>query len=218
MSRSTTALAEPFDDFEHQRESALLGMWIFLAAEMIFFGGVILGYVEFRHAYPRDFDVASNHTKIVLGSVNTAVLLTSSLFMALAVHSAQEGKRSRLVAFLVATMALGMVFLVIKVTEYYLEYREQLIPGPGFRIDGADPRHAQLFFLSYFTMTGIHALHLLIGIGLLGFLTLGAMRGRFTPGNHNAVEVGGLYWHFVDIVWIFLFPLLYLLGRHVHHG
>jgi cytochrome c oxidase subunit 3 len=218
MRSSAPALAEQFDSFEHQRESSVLGMWVFLGAEMIFFGGAILGFVEFRHAYVADFNAASNHTKIVLGTVNTAVLLTSSLFMALAVHAAQEGKNRRLLGFLAATMLLGTAFLAVKFAEYYLEVVEGLVPGPRFRMDGADSRHAQLFFVCYFTMTGVHALHLIIGIALLGFLGLRTLGGKVTPQNHNVVEVGGLYWHFVDIVWIFLFPLLYLLGRHAGHG
>jgi cytochrome c oxidase subunit III len=217
MDRSP-ALAGHFDDLEQQRDTAVLGMWVFLAAEMIFFGAIFLGFVEFRHSCPRDFAVASNHTKIVLGTLNTLILLTSSLSMALSVHAAQQGKTGRLIGFLVVTMVLGTAFLGIKFVEYYLEYHEGLVPGPRFRLQGADLRRAQLFFLCYFAMTGIHALHLLIGIGLLGFLAVKARAGRFTPQNHNAVEVGGLYWHFVDVVWIFLFPLLYLLGRHVNHG
>jgi cytochrome c oxidase subunit 3 len=215
---SAPALADHFDSYEHQREASVLGMWIFLAAEVVFFGGIILAFLIFRHAYGADFDAASNRTKIALGTVNTGVLLTSSLSMALAVHAAQEGRTLRLVAFLVVTMILGTGFLGIKFTEYYLEGREHLVPGSGFLMEGADPRHAQLFFLCYFSMTGIHALHLVIGIALLGFLALKALSGAFSPLNHNAVEVGGLYWHFVDIVWIFLFPLLYLLGRHARHG
>jgi cytochrome c oxidase subunit 3 len=215
---SAPAPAAHFDSFEHQREASVLGMWVFLAAEMVFFGGAILAYVEFRHAYAADFDAASNRTSLVLGGVNTAVLLTSSLSMALAVRAAQDGRTRRLVGFLTATMILGAAFLAVKFTEYYLEGKERLIPGSGFELAGADRRHAQLFFLCYFAMTGLHALHLFIGIGLLGFLALQAMAGRFSPENHHAVEVGGLYWHFVDIVWIFLFPLLYLLGRHADHG
>jgi cytochrome c oxidase subunit 3 len=218
MSAPAPALAEHFDSFEHQRDASLLGMWVFLAAEAVFFGALILGYVEFRHAYPAEFDAASNHTKIVLGTLNTALLLSSSLFMALAVHAAQEGRRDRLVLSLVATMILGAAFLAVKFTEYSLEWREHLVPGPGFQWEGAGPRHAELFFVCYFTMTGFHALHLLIGIGLLGFLTRKALAGGFSPANYNAVEVGGLYWHFVDVVWVFLFPLLYLLGRHGPHA
>jgi len=214
---ASPALAEHFDSYEHQRESSVLGMWVFLAAEMVLFGGLIVGFLEFRSSHPQDFNIASNHTKFALGTLNTAVLLTSSLFMALAVHAAQEGRTGRLLLFLGVTMALGTVFLAIKFTEYYLEWREHLVPGSGFRIEGADPSHAQLFFMCYFTMTGFHALHMIVGIGLLSYLAWRALAGAFSPLNHNAVEVGGLYWHFVDIVWIFLYPLLYLLGRHTSH-
>ena len=206
MNPSQAVAGEPFDPVEHQRQTAVLGMWLFLAAETVFFGGAILAFTEFKLAYSGDFAVASNRTNLALGTLNTAVLLTSSLCMALAVR--EEGKgRARLWLFL--TMVLGTAFLGIKMLEYAGDFREHLLPGSGFQFQGADSRHAQMFFLLYFTMTGIHALHLIIGIGLLGFLVLGSLRP-------HAVEVAGLYWHFVDVVWIFLFPLLYLLGRH--HG
>jgi len=211
-------LAEPYDDHEQQRESAALGMWAFLAAEIIFFGAIILSFSYYRFAYPRDFGLASNHTKVVLGTVNTAVLLTSSLFVALAVRAAGREKTGTVALCLLVTVALAVAFLAIKFTEYYLEYEEHLVPGAGFRISGVDPSHARLFFLFYFIMTGIHALHVLIGIGLLSVIAWKAFVGTYSRQNHNAVEVSGLYWHFVDVVWIFLFPLLYLMGRHLHHG
>ena len=215
MSLSRT-LAEPYDDPEQQRESATLGMWIFLAAEIVFFGAIILSFAYYRLSYPRDFGLAGNHTKVVLGTVNTAVLLTSSLFVALAVHAARHEKSGAIVLYLLLTVGLGIAFLGIKFTEYYEEYKEHLLPGPGFEIPGVDRNHAELFFIFYFIMTGIHALHVLIGIGLLGTIAWKAFVGAYTRENHNAVEVSGLYWHFVDIVWIFLFPLLYLMGRHLH--
>jgi cytochrome c oxidase subunit 3 len=214
----TATLAHHFDDHEQQQESATLGMWVFLAAEIVFFGALILSFVYYRIAYPEDFGLASNHTKVVLGTVNTAVLLSSSLFVALAVHAAKQEKTGDLVLNLLVTIVLGTLFLGIKFTEYYEEIQENLVPGPGFRMAGADPRHAQLFFLFYFIMTGFHALHVLVGIGLLIWVAGKAFAGQFTRENYNAVEVTGLYWHFVDVVWIFLFPLLYLLGRHLHHA
>ena len=210
-------LAEHFDDYEQQRESATLGMWLFLAMEIVFFGAIILSFAYYRVNYPRDFGQASNHTKIVLGTVNTAVLLSSSLFVALAVHAARAERTGALVLHLLITVALAVAFLGIKGTEYYLEYREHLVPGAGFRFSDADRSHAQLFFLFYFIMTGIHALHVLIGIGVLSVVAWRAFVGTYSRRNHNAVEVSGLYWHFVDIVWIFLFPLLYLMGRHLPH-
>jgi cytochrome c oxidase subunit 3 len=215
---ASAGLAEQFDDHEQQRESAALGMWVFLAAEIIFFGAIILSFSYYRLAYPRDFGLASNHTKVVLGTVNTAVLLSSSLFVALAVRAARRERTGTLVVCLLITVALAVAFLAIKFTEYYLEYEEHLVPGPGFQVSGVDPSHAKLFFLFYFIMTGIHALHVLIGIGLLSVIAGKAFVGTYSRLNHNAVEVSGLYWHFVDIVWIFLFPLLYLMGRHLHHG
>jgi cytochrome c oxidase subunit 3 len=193
-------------------------MWLFLAAEIIFFGAIIMCFVYYRCAYPRDFGLASNHTKVVLGTLNTAVLLSSSLFVALAVHAAREGKSGGVVVHLLLCVVLGIVFLGIKFTEYHLEYREGLLPGRGFAIRGVDLAHAKLFFLFYFIMTGIHALHVLIGIGLLSVIAWKALVGAYSPRNYNAVEVSGLYWHFVDVVWIFLFPLLYLMGRHLYHG
>jgi cytochrome c oxidase subunit 3 len=211
-------LAEPYDDFEQQRESAALGMWIFLGAEIIFFGAIFLSFVYYRSAFPEPFATASNHTKVVLGTINTAVLLTSSLFVALAVHAARREDRVGTGLWLLLAAAFGGAFLGIKVTEYAEEIGEHLLPGPGFRIEGVDRAHGQLFFIFYFVMTGLHALHVLIGIGLLLVVAGKASMGQFTKDNHNMVEVGGLYWHFVDVVWIFLFPLLYLLGRHLHHG
>jgi cytochrome c oxidase subunit 3 len=214
---ASATLAEQFDDHEQQREAATLGMWLFLGAEIVFFGAIILSFAYYRVAYPRDFGLASNHTKIALGTLNTTVLLTSSLFVALAVRSARREETGALVLDLLITVALAVAFLGIKCTEYYLEYREHLVPGAGFDISGVDRSHAKLFFIFYFIMTGIHALHVLVGIGLLSVIAWKAFVGTYTRRNHNAVEVSGLYWHFVDIVWIFLFPLLYLLGRHLHH-
>jgi len=215
---SPASLAEHFDDPEQQREAAALGMWVFLGAEIIFFGAIIVSYVYYRSAFPRDFGLASNHTKISLGTVNTAVLLTSSLFVALSVHAAGKERSRAVVRNLLVTIALGIAFLGIKFTEYTEEYGEHLFPDSGFRIAGVDPSHAKLFFLFYFIMTGIHALHVLIGIILLAVIAWRASGGAYTRQNHNAVEVSGLYWHFVDVVWIFLFPLIYLLGRHIPHG
>ncbi len=211
-------LAEPYEDFEQQRESATLGMWVFLGAEIIFFGAIILSFVYYRALFPGQFATASNHTKVVLGTVNTAVLLTSSLFVALSVRDARLERRRGTGLWLLLAAVLGCAFLGIKFTEYAEEIREHLLPGAGFRIEGVDRGRGELFFIFYFVMTGLHALHVLIGILLLLAVAGKAFAGHFTKENHNMVEVGGLYWHFVDVVWIFLFPLLYLLGRHLAHG
>jgi cytochrome c oxidase subunit 3 len=209
------AVAHHFDDAEQQREAATLGMWVFLATEVMFFGGLFTAYVAYRALYPDAFGHASDHLDVRLGTTNTAVLITSSLTMALAVRAAQVGEApARIVRWLAATMALGSTFLVIKLFEYAHKFREGLLPGPTFTYAGPDARQAELFFSLYFGMTGLHAVHMVIGLGLLGWLVREARRGRFGPAFHTPVENCGLYWHFVDIVWIFLFPLLYLVGRH----
>jgi cytochrome c oxidase subunit 3 len=160
--------------------------------------------------YEVAFKEGSRHLDIVLGSVNTGVLICSSLMMALAVHATRVGNRRRQVLFLLATIVLGVIFLGIKFTEYYQKYVEHLIPGHGFQLEGANGRHAQLFFSLYFAMTGMHAVHMIIGICLLSIFAVLSWKGRFTPEHYSPVEIMGLYWHFVDIIWVYLFPLLYL--------
>ena len=210
---TTTPVAVQFDDAEQQRESATIGMWVFLATEVMFFGGMFLGYTVYRSSYPMAFGEASRRLDIVLGALNTAILLTSSLTMAMAVHSAHQGKRRQLVGFLVGTIVLGFAFLGIKFYEYFQKFEEHLVPGRGFALEGADPRHSQLFFSFYFAMTGMHAVHMIIGIVMMGVLIVFALRGKYSERYYNPVEMAGLYWHFVDIVWVFLFPLLYLVER-----
>ena len=192
-----------------------LGMWAFLLTEIMFFGGLFLGYTVYRSMYPEAFAEASHHLDIWLGSINTAVLITSSLSMALAVHSAQTNQRRGLIRFLLLTVLLGLVFLGIKGTEYLHKFEEHLIPGANFAYPGPHAHQVQLYFSFYFGMTGLHAFHMIVGIGLLAALVWQAGRGRFSSDYYAPVELIGLYWHFVDIVWIFLFPLLYLLGRHL---
>jgi cytochrome c oxidase subunit 3 len=206
-------VAHQFDDYEQQQEAATMGMWLFLATEVLFFGGLFLGYTVYRSIYPAVYGEASRHLDIVLGTVNTGVLLCSSLTMAMAVHEVQTGNRRMLVLFLIATMLLGAVFLGIKFYEYYQKYEEHLIPGANFVWSGSDAKHANIFFLFYFIMTGMHALHMIIGIGMMAILVFLTWRGKFNAIYYSPVELGGLYWHFVDIVWVFLFPLLYLVDR-----
>jgi len=202
-----------FDTEAQQRETASLGMWVFLVTELMFFGGLFLVYIVYRYAYPRAFALGSHELDIVLGTTNTIVLIASSLTMALAVRSAQLGRRRSIIVCLVLTMILGSVFLGIKAYEYHHKYVERFVPGPDFHFPGEE--HARIFFSLYFAMTGLHALHMVIGIGVLAVMLVMGARGRFGPRYHNPIECSGLYWHFVDIVWIFLFPLLYLVGRHV---
>jgi cytochrome c oxidase subunit 3 len=189
-------------------------MWAFLLTEIMFFGGMFLGYMIYRTGYPQEFAQASNHMDLVLGTINTAVLIASSLTVAFSVHAARESKQKALLGFLGLTLFLGLVFLGIKFTEYYHKYEEHLIPGLNFRYEGGRPGHAAIFFSFYFAMTGMHALHMLIGIAIFLVLMFAAWRARYSKDYFTPVEMAGLYWHFVDIIWIFLFPLFYLLGRH----
>ncbi len=206
-------LAHQFDSLEQQTEAATLGMWVFLVTEVLFFGGLFMVYTVYRSWYPDAFAAASHTLDITLGTINTAVLITSSLTMALAVHSAQLGQRKLIMVFLVATMALGGVFLGIKGVEYYSKFVEHHVPGPTFHFEEAQfSAHAQIFFSLYFLMTGLHALHMIIGFGIMLFMLGWTWRGTITAEYYGPIEIAGLDWHFVDIVWIFLFPLLYLLG------
>ena len=223
------ALQHHFENMEQQREASTLGMWVFLVTEIMFFGGMFLAYTLYRYLYPAEFASASNHLNLTMGAVNTAVLILSSFTMALAVYSAQIGNRRGQLICLVLTIILGLTFLGIKAVEYHEKYVDNLIPGrliPGHSYDpsklhllpGAAKEHTEIFYWLYFAMTGMHAIHMIIGVGLLSVILFFAARGRYGPEYHNPVEISGLYWHFVDIIWIFLFPLLYLLGRHLEHG
>jgi cytochrome c oxidase subunit 3 len=229
-------LAHQFETLEQQKESATLGMWIFLVTEVLFFGGLFLMYAVYRWSYPESFIAGSRSLNVTLGTINTAVLILSSLTMALAVRAAQLGKGRACASLLVATILLGGVFLGIKAKEYYDKFQEHHVPGASFHFEpeaesdrgpssaAPDPRapsralstapHAQMYFNLYFAMTGLHAFHMIIGVGIILFVVVWAWQGRYTPQNHNFVEGIGLYWHFVDLIWIFLFPLLYLVGRH----
>jgi cytochrome c oxidase subunit 3 len=233
------SLQHHFENMEQQREAGTLGMWVFLVTEIMFFGGMFLAYTLYRSYNPAAFASASNHLDITLGAVNTGVLILSSFTMAMAVYFTQVGKQRPQVLCLGLTLILGLTFLGIKAVEYHDKYTDHLIPGrliPGnpfnpevaqhgdkdphklHLLEGATVEKVEMFYWIYFAMTGMHALHMIIGAGLITFLLIYSMKGRFDPEYHSPVEVIGLYWHFVDIVWIFLFPLLYLLGRHFEHG
>jgi cytochrome c oxidase subunit III len=207
------ALQHQFDTMEQQQESATLGMWIFLVTEIMFFGGLFMAYLLYRVWYPEAWSEGSLELDIVLGGVNTAVLIASSLTMALAVRAAQTGLPRATVNWLLLTMALGLTFLVIKGFEYAHKFHEHHVPGPNFQFEGPHARQVEIFLSLYFAMTGLHALHMVIGVGLLSVIAWMAYRRRFSPDWYAPVEMSGLYWHFVDIVWIFLFPLLYLVDR-----
>jgi cytochrome c oxidase subunit 3 len=207
---SEAAPAFQYATVPQQREAATLGMWTFLATEVLFFGALIAAYSAYRIARPDEIAAAARHTKVALGAINTAVLLTSSAFMAMAVTLEETRRRRPVVLCLLATAALGLIFIGIKGYEYVLEYREGLVPALNFQL-GRYGGIAELFFLFYFFATGLHAIHLTIGIAMV--LTLAWRTGAGRPPHPPVLQMVGLYWHFVDIVWIFLFPLIYLPGR-----
>jgi cytochrome c oxidase subunit 3 len=218
------ALLHHFAEPQQQRDAASLGMWVFLATEVMFFGGLFCAYLIYRLKYFGDFGAASKTLDVRLGATNTAVLICSSLTVVLAIWAAQTARRTLMIGMLILTMLFGLTFLGIKGIEYKQKFEEHHVPGASFSFDHvpipghpdqfANPQHAQIFFALYFIMTGLHALHMIIGLGLFTWLLWMAWKGRFTPEYHTPLEIGGLYWHFVDIVWIYLFPLLYLIDRH----
>ena len=208
-------LQHHFDSMDQQAEASTLGMWVFLVTEIMFFGGLFMAYLVYRWMSPEGFQEASHELNRVLGTLNTAVLICSSLTMALAVRAAQTSQaRKTQVAWLLGTMAFGVAFLVIKAFEYYDKFAHRHVPGPNFHWEGQFPKPAEQFYSLYFAMTGLHALHMVIGLGIMTVITILAWRNTFDEEYYTPVEVAGLYWHFVDIVWIFLFPLLYLIGGH----
>jgi cytochrome c oxidase subunit III len=207
------AVAEQFDDVEQQRDAAKLGMLIFLATEVLFFGGLFVSYTIYRFTYGQVFVDASRRLDATLGGTNTAILLLSSFVMAFAVRAARLRSRGALTGFLVITALLGTLFLSIKGFEYHKDFLDHLVPGTQFQWSGPDSHNAELFFWLYFGMTGLHAIHLTVGICVVAVLAVLAWRGKFTGGNYNTVVIAGLYWDFVDMIWLFLFPLLYLVGH-----
>lgn len=210
-------LRHQFDDVHQQRTSAALGMWVFLVTEVMFFGGLFAAYTIYRYWYFQEWDAASRELSIAWGGFNTFVLLTSSLTMAFAVDSAASGNIKALKRNLILTLLLGIAFVGIKGIEYYGKWEHHLIPGQNFQWHGIVPGDigaVELFYVFYFIMTGIHAFHMLIGFGLLTYLIVQTKRGEYSAEFYTPVEIIGLYWHLVDIVWVFLFPLLYLIDRN----
>jgi cytochrome c oxidase subunit III len=214
-SPEATHLRHHFATAEQQMETSTLGMWTFLVTEVLFFGGMFAGYAVYRGMYPGAFASTSEYMNVVLGGTNTAVLICSSLTMALSVRAAQLSKRKDLILFLLLTMVFGTIFLVIKGFEYHEKWVEHLVPGFNFQYHEAPQyaHNAQILFFLYFCMTGMHAVHMIVGLGLLTYLLAQAIRRVYNAHYFAPVEMIGLYWHFVDIVWIFLFPLLYLIGH-----
>jgi cytochrome c oxidase subunit 3 len=237
-------VAHQIDDADQQHNAAVLGMWSFLATEVLFFGGLFLAYAIIRAGSPLQVKLASHHLNIWLGGLNTAVLLGSSLLVALAVRDAQLRDVRRVIFLLIGTIALGGVFLGIKAIEWTTDYHEGLMPFVNWQMPQedreeleSDPKivelknspdappgaaeeavtQYQMFVVLYFFMTGLHALHLIIGMVIIAIVCRLAWKKRTTGGYVNMIEVTGLYWHFIDIVWVFLYPLLYLVDRKVFH-
>lgn len=213
MPTSNSEAAEQFDNLAQQRYADLMGMWLFLATELLLFGGLFAGFIIFRVEYPQVFAEAAGHLDLTLGAINTVILLTSGLSMALA-EQAVIGERRRLALGLItATLILAVIFLLIKGYEWHHEYSEQLMPvlGLPFEYSGDEPRVARLFFNFYYSMTGLHAVHMLAGIGLLAVMLILVGRWRDAGRQARQVQIMGLYWAFVDVVWVFVFTLLYLL-------
>jgi len=205
-------LQHHFDNLEQQQNASLLGMWMFLVQEVLFFGGLFMAYILYRWMYGDAFRIASHQLNVWMGLGNTIVLIGSSLTMALAVRASKTGERKALTFFLIATLVLGSIFLGVKVIEYSEKFSHHLIPGAHFQFRDANLKNgAEIYFSLYFAMTGLHAVHMIIGAAVLLPLIFQASRGAFSPAWYTPIELFGLYWHFVDIVWIFLFPLLYLM-------
>ena len=218
-------VAHQFDDAAQQKHAGILGMWTFLATEVLFFGAIFVSYAIFRSAYHTAFTAGTHQLDRVVGLINTCVLLCSSLSMALGVHAAATSRRKALIGWLIVTMIFGTAFLGVKAYEYSTEWHHGLVPvlkweygadhpftgHDGTVLAGREIDRLKLFFVFYFTMTALHALHMIVGLGVLATLVVMAWRGKFSAAYHNPVEISGLYWHFVDIVWVFLYPMLYLL-------
>lgn len=224
-------LLHHFESVEQQKAASSFGMWLFLMQELMFFGGMFMAYLVYRAWYYPAFAAASNTLNWQIGAINTVILLTSSFTMTLAVHYAEARKPKALANSLLMSIVLGLVFLGLKATEYRDKFVEHHVPGANFSIKdfvtghgtGMPPmaadmaQHTQLYFSLYFAMTGMHALHMIIGIGILGVMWIKARAGAYTAGHTAPIDYASLYWHFVDVVWIFLFPLLYLVNRHPVH-
>ncbi len=205
-------LQHHFSDVEQQRESAKLGMWLFLVTEILLFGGLFVFYAIYRAWHPEMFINAHTVVNIGMGTTNTIVLITSSVTMALAIRSMQLGKQSQTIWFLVSTLLLAGTFMVVKYFEYAHKFDLGQLPGKFYTFTGIEGTNPHVFFSAYFLMTGLHGIHVLIGMGIIVWLIIKTRAGMFSPQYYTHIEMTGLYWHLVDLIWIFLFPLFYLVG------
>jgi len=203
-------LAHHFPDMKTQEHAARMGMWLFLSTEILLFAVLFTAYALYRFLFPLGFEEASKLAHVTMGATNTVVLITSSLTVALAIHHARKGENRKVVALLAVTIGFGALFMVLKGFEYYHHWQEGQLPGHFYHYAGVSGPGVSMYFTVYFLMTGLHGLHVLIGMGLLTWVAVRAARGHFGPGYSTPVELSGLYWHLIDLIWIFLFPLLYL--------
>ena len=204
-------LQHHFVSSDQQFEASKLGMWLFLVTEILFFGGLFVAYIVFRAAHPELYILASEQLDVMLGGINTGVLILSSLTVALAIHSAQVDDNKGIFRYLIITILLALVFMVIKYFEYSHKFEIGIYPGALYTFDGIDHPQSGVFFSIYYMMTGVHGLHVIVGIGLMVWLLFRVQKKHFGSAYYTPVEIVGLYWHLVDIIWIFLFPLLYLI-------
>jgi cytochrome c oxidase subunit III len=201
-----------YANLSHQTETALAGMWLFLATEALFFGGLFFLYAIYRANHPDAVAEASRHAELAIGTINTILLVSSSAVFVYGLGRIQKGRPRALFWACIVTACLGAAFLALKGYEWKLDFDDRLFPGPGFAITGAHAGPAQLFWSFYFIATGLHGLHMIGGIILVGWIAWGARQGRYTADYHTPVEIVGLYWSFVDMVWLLLYPAIYLAG------
>jgi cytochrome c oxidase subunit III len=212
---ATLALREQFATPAQQRETASIGMWIFIVSEMMIFSALFVAFAVYRLTSPHPFDLGSGEMELTLGTINTILLVCSSFTMALAVYNAESGNQRWLVLFLLITMFIGCLFVGIKLTEYYDHFRDHKVPALWFHYAGSSAGKVQMFFVFYFIMTGLHVIHLLVGLGLLLVMVIRSLAGAFTPEYHTPILMTGVYWSFVDVIWVFLYAIFYVPGFHV---
>jgi cytochrome c oxidase subunit 3 len=206
-------LAEQFGAYRAQKDAARLGMWIFIGTEILLFGGLFCAYAMYRAIYPAAFHAASRHMDVTIGTVNTYVLLVSSVFVALALSWIRKGRELLSTLCLVAAILLGLTFLVLKGVEYAEHAKDHVLPGVWYAVDAPRMPGASLFITLYFLMTGLHAIHMTVAVGVLTVLAFRSAAGQLTPDYHQPLELGAMYWHLVDVIWVFLYPMFYLLAR-----
>jgi cytochrome c oxidase subunit 3 len=204
-------LAHHFETIEKQDHAVRLGMWLFLGTEVLLFAGLFLGYTVYRHFYHHVFHECSRTLDLSLGTLNTVVLITSSFTVALAFHAIKQGKNKLCASLMGVTILFALTFLAVKAIEYAHKFQEGALPGKFYHFAEVPDMHANLFYTVYFLTTGLHAFHVIVGMSILAWLMVRVIKGRYSASYYVPVELGGLYWHLVDLVWIFLFPLLYLI-------